>query len=156
MKHEKASVYYGIAMSIVAILAIGYGVSYIETPAGVRDMRIDEQQIMDLQTIQYQIENYYTLNKELPNNLTDIKTGPRLPEAAEREAYSYEKTELGFNLCATFARESQPQEFGWIPPIDDTAFIKNRDDWSHGEGRYCFERVVSKQQSASVELNFID
>ena len=144
LKHEAKSIYYAVGAGIVAFVAVAYGFAYIETPADVREGRIDDQQLVDLQNIQYQIESYYTLNNEFPETLADLPKGIELPEASEgREAYSYARTETGFELCATFAQASTGDQYSYLMPgMDDTMMIKNRDNWTHGEGRYCFERVV--------------
>ena len=65
---------------------------------------------------------------------------PTAPEG--REAYSYEKTDKGFKLCATFSRDSVPNEFMDTSYVDPAAKIKNPENWNYKEGRYCFERVV--------------
>jgi hypothetical protein len=143
LKREDMSIYYGIGVGIVAFVAVAYGFAYIETPAEVREGRIDEQQLVDLQNIQYQIESYYTLNNALPETLVDLPKGIDLPQASEgREPYTYERTENGFALCATFAQASTGDQYSYLMPMDETMVIKNRDNWTHGEGRYCFERVV--------------
>ncbi len=143
LKNEAKSIYYATGAGLVALVSVGYGFAYIETPAEVREGRLDDQQVMDLQTIQYQIESYYTLNNSLPETLTDLPREIDLPEASEgREPYSYARTETGFELCATFAQASTGDRYGYAMPMDETMMIKNRDNWTHGEGRYCFARVV--------------
>jgi hypothetical protein len=119
------------------------GFTTIDTPAEVREQRLDDRQITNLQNIQYQIENQLSLTGELPATVSDLKiTGEGLPTAPEgRDDYTYSLTENGFELCATFAYPSKFDEFS-RPFIDDAMLIKNRDNWSHDAGRYCFERVV--------------
>ncbi len=145
MKEEQKSIIFAAVMAGVVAVSVVYGFTYIETPAEVREQKLDMQQLTDLQNIQFQIESYYSLNSALPKNLSELATVGPLPEAPEeRETYTYELTAKGFKLCATFATASNPNEIGWAPIFDETAAIKNRDNWTHGEGRYCFERVVGK------------
>lgn len=152
MQEEKKSVYFAGVMSVIVLASVIYGFSSIEAPTTVRAEKLDAEQISDLQTIQYQIENHLVLNSELPETLETIElSGVPLPTAApEREAYTYERTAKGFTLCATFAAASTPDEFAWAPMIDETAAIKNRDNWTHSAGRYCFERVVSTTTTQAI------
>lgn len=145
MMEEQKSIMFAAAMAGVVVVSVVYGFTKIETPASVREQKLDTQQITDLQNIQYQIENYLALKSALPQSLDDVvaMNNVPVPEAAtEREPYTYETTANGFKLCATFAKASDPSEMQWAPVFDETAAIKNRDNWTHGEGRYCFERVV--------------
>lgn len=154
LKHESQSIYYAIGTAFIALVVVGFGITHIETPAEVREGRLDDQQVRDLQTIQSQIESYYALNDKLPQSLTEISETFTLPEApAGRAAYTYETTKTGFSLCATFARASTPEELMYMPPIDETIAIKNRDNWTHREGRYCFERVVVTSTSPTATKN---
>lgn len=146
LTREDKSVMYAIGMSVIVAASVVYGFLHIETPTSVREQKLDAEQITDLQNIQYQIESYMSLNGTVPASLDDVvamNTVPVPEAAAEREPYSYEKTANGFKLCATFAKASDPNEMQWAPAFDETAAIKNRDNWTHGEGRYCFERVVN-------------
>ncbi|MFN3692780.1 MAG: DUF5671 domain-containing protein [Candidatus Paceibacteria bacterium] len=146
VKEEGKSVMFGIGASLVVFLAVAFGLGNIETPAVVRDMKLDEQQVNDLRNIQWQIDSYMAMSSStLPNTLEEAYTdvGGVVPTAPEgREAYSYEKTDKGFKLCATFSRDSAPNEFMDSGYVDPMARIKNPENWNYKEGRYCFERVV--------------
>jgi hypothetical protein len=146
LKNEAMSIYYAIGAGLIALVSVGYGFAYIETPAEVRERNLDASQVMDLQNIQYQIESYISLRGEVPTSLEEVARAngvPLMMEAPEgREAYTYEVTENGFRLCATFAAATPADEYSVPYYIDESSLIKNRDNWSHGEGRYCFERVV--------------
>jgi hypothetical protein len=159
LKNEQRSIIYASIVGLVALLAVGFGFSYIETPTEVREQKLDQAQINDLQEIQYQIESYISLSQVAPISLEVLaeKNGvPILTTAPEeREAYTYEVTENGFRLCATFAYASNPDEFVTIGFIDENALIKNRDNWTHGEGRHCFERIVNSTPR-SVEVQFAE
>jgi Domain of unknown function (DUF5671) len=144
LKQEQKSILYAIGMGVVVLTSVTYGFAHIETPMTVREGRLDSQQITDLQAIQYQIEDYLALYDGLPEKLTDLEMSETLPQAAdEREPYTYERTANGFNLCATFAKASSEGDMLWGPAFDETMAIKNRDNWTHGAGRYCFERVIN-------------
>jgi hypothetical protein len=135
---------FGIGTAIVTFAAIAYGFAYIETPAEVRAMKLDQSQVTDLQTIQYKIEEYLGTQKTLPPTMTEAFGEFDAPTApAGRTAYTYVVTETGFELCAEFAKDSIGDEFSG-PKFDDTALISNGFDWQYKAGNYCFKRVVKK------------
>ncbi len=146
VKDESKSIMYGIGVSLVVFLAIAYGVANIETPSVVREMKLDETQVNDLRNIQWQIDGYMAISSStLPESLEALyaETGAVAPEAPEgRDAYTYETTDRGFKLCATFSRDSIPNEFVDTSYIDPAARIKNPENWNYKEGRHCFDRVV--------------
>lgn len=153
---EKMSIYYAGAMSAVVFLSLALGFTHIETPAQVREMKLDETQVMDLQNMQYRIEDYARVNNTLPAAVEELYVGVEAPVAPEdREAYSYKTTEKGFELCATFAYPSQNPDIYSYPAdvsseLTKTMAIKGGNNWDHKDGRYCFERVVTENGSSSV------
>ncbi len=146
VREEGKSVMYGVGAALLVFLAISYGIANIETPAVVREMKLDEEQLNDLRNMQWEVDNYMAMSSStLPNTLEDAYalSAQDVPVAPEgREAYSYEKTDKGFKLCATFSRDSVPNEFMDTSYVDPAARIKNPENWNYKEGRYCFERVV--------------
>lgn len=139
--NEKTSIKYGVIVSTVVLIALVAGFMKIETPAQVREMRIDAAQVNDLQIIQNRIEESYTLNSQLPATLTDLYVGIVAPTAStERMAYRYtviDKTT--YELCAEFkypSTETQNMQY----TIPDTKF--GFTTWDHGTGEKCFERKI--------------
>jgi len=145
-RNESQSLYYGLGALIVVIVSLGWGYSQMETPAEVRELRIDEQQITDLQEIQYRIENHLREHASLPETLVvlyEVNEPPTAPEG--RAAYRYEPTEDGFNLCAEFGSASKRTSLYPTPTLPaDTkhAYVINPNDWEHEAGEWCFERTV--------------
>jgi Domain of unknown function (DUF5671) len=146
VKDEGKSIMYGIGVSLVVFLAIAFGITNIETPTVVREMKLDETQVNDLRNIQWQIDGYMAISSSsLPESLEALyaETGAVAPTAPEgRDAYTYEITDRGFKLCATFSRNSVPNEFMDTSYVDPAAKIKNPENWNYKEGRHCFDRVV--------------
>jgi uncharacterized protein (UPF0333 family) len=144
IKNEKKSVLFAIGTVIVVLVALGFGVANIETPATVREQKIDGVQINDLQVIQSRVIEYYTLEEALPESLSDI-TGGTLPTAPnDRAAYTYARTEKGFTLCAYFAVESNPEEFADTQFFEDkNSLLLNPNSWTHTAGDVCFDRVLT-------------
>ncbi len=145
VREEKKSVLFGTVVSILIAISIVVGFTKIELPSDVREQKIDSQQLADLQNIQYRIEAYLAEKGRLPQELSELSTtGIELPQATtERTPYRYEATAAGFKLCATFRGATDPREMPWGPTFDETAVIKNRDNWMHGAGEHCFERTVT-------------
>lgn len=147
LKQEQKSILFGIGALIIVSLSVIFGFTHIEAPTEVREQKLDATQITDLQNIQWRIQDYLTLNGSLPATLADIEKQIPIQTAPEgRPAYSYAVTDTGFKLCATFAKTSQPDEFSFAGPItvgkEEKGIILNPDNWEHGTGEVCFERVV--------------
>ena len=145
LKNEKKSVIYGVGAITMVLLAVSFGFNNIATPATVQAQKLDEKQIQDLQQIQWKIESELDLNNKLPATLVDLYAEFPVPTAPEgREPYTYEVTESGFKLCATFSAPSIVADNIYPEPVDLTRPIKGLSNWQYKDGRYCFERVVKK------------
>ncbi len=154
MSEEKKSVTYGAVMTVVVVASLVLGLFYTETPSEVRELKLDEKQLTDLQDIQWQIDNYIRLNENLPESLSDIDS-IKIPTAPEdREDYSYQMTDNGFELCATFAQPSNESLTSIARPIypDVGAVIVNPNDWDHDAGRVCFERRVDLENLNNTNI----
>lgn len=157
--HEQKSIMFAIGAIVFVLAALGYGITNIDTPGEVRERKLDEQQTQDLQQIQYSIESYYQFNQVLPNDLTALAEYEPLPSAPEgREAYTYELTEEGFRLCATFGLASQTDSDAVLrpyAPFEKDALIVGGNNWSHDAGRHCFARKVNADTLPS-EVNTVE
>lgn len=144
LKNETQSLYYGAGMIVVVLVSLGFAVTKIDTPTEVRAQRLDATQIENLTQIQWRLMDYYTINNKLPGSLDDVGEPP-LPTAPDgRAAYEYRVTEDGFELCANFASDSKPdQYYGMAYPVMEKGSIRNPDNWQHGDGRVCFDRIVN-------------
>lgn len=146
VQHEKKSMVYGGVASLVIFGTLATSLAYIETPAEVRERKIDEQQVEDLREIQWAIEDYLRVNETLPEGIMQAyDSATRVPQAPEgRSAYTYELTETGFSLCATF-ETSTPEDDLYYPYYareDMAPHLTNPDDWYFEAGEWCFERDV--------------
>lgn len=154
VSREQQSKLFGVVSAVIVAILLVLGMLSIDDPGAVRERKLDEQQITDLQAIQYSIDSFYRFNGEaLPENLAELQNYEWQPSAPEgREAYTYERTQEGFRLCGTFAAPSHPDEdLALRPtvPITKDTLILGSDNWSHDAGRYCFERKVN----ADLNLN---
>lgn len=145
-KNEKKSIWYGAIASLIVLVSLVVGFMNIETPAEVREMRLDARQLEDFQDISWRIEEYYRVNEVLPETLPELYNGIEIPTAPEdRPAYVYTVTDdASFELCATFAHESSRTDSydSYARPVFEKGMIRNPYNWDHGDGEWCFEREI--------------
>lgn len=131
----------GIVASIAIILSIVGSFFVIGSPLTARSARLDDRRISDLQTIQWQVVNYWQQKKALPqtlDGLTDSISGFSAPrDPATGTAYEYKVTgPLTFSLCATFDLDSTTSAVS-RPVMYDTF-----ENWQHKTDRQCFDRTI--------------
>lgn len=146
MKHESHSIRYGIAAGLLVLASLGYAITQIDSPSDVRERKADNQQITDLQEIQWRLEDELRMNGELPTELNGIFVGQPVPSAPlNREPYEYAVTDDGFRLCATFTFPSGDTGINNMNrpmfPEEKGAFVTSY-NWDHDAGRHCFERTI--------------
>jgi len=142
------SAQFGAAVAGLGIAIVIMGFMNIETPVSVREGKLDDKQLADLQEIQWRIESYVALNGVAPKSLSQLDSTP-IPTAPDGRAdYEYTKTDRGFSLCAEFALESHDSS-GVSSPYDTKAVIGNAWDWNHPAGRHCFERIVTPPETST-------
>ena len=148
LKNEQKSVMFAMGALVAVIASLGFGFANIETPAAVREQKLDATQVSDLQQIQWRVQDYAMTNKKLPESLDQLGEPAVQTAPEDRTAYRYNVTSEGFELCATFSQESTAAEMmyqGASMPVDTKMMIQNPDNWQHGTGETCFKRVVSKE-----------
>ena len=134
---------YGVSSFI--LLAIVFGFFTAGSPLKARLYNFDERKAGDLQTIQYQIINYWQRKQVLPATLSDLTdsisgfTAPVDPQT--NNAYEYNvNSQTGFELCAEF---NLPSNFGLIGrSVNAYPAGAINDNWDHAAGRVCFERTI--------------
>lgn len=144
--HETHSKQYGLGAVVIVIASLILGFMHTETPSQVREMRIDQTQLSDLQNAQYRIEESYQLTGKLPLTLSEAYQGMDIPKApTPRADYSYKVVNAqNFELCAEFAVAStKSEQMQYAQPAMDGMLIKNPNNWIHTEGVSCFTRVLN-------------
>lgn len=146
-ERPKASIWVGIGSGVVALALVIVGFLNIDSPAKVREVKLDERQVSDLQEIQYNLEAYYQKEQALPESLDQVYVDILPPQApAGRAAYRYQATGADtYNLCATFAyvtpgetaRETEMMNYD-----RGLGYYPSNYDWTHAAGEKCFERKV--------------
>jgi hypothetical protein len=142
------------AVALVIILgSIILGFMVIGSPAAQRERRYDTQRVSDLQSIQWQVVNYYQQKGSIPDSLTQLEdpiSGFQIPtDPKTKEPYDYKligQSAKAFELCATFDTEGGSM-YGPMRPMMpiDSSVLKGSDNWQHGAGRTCFARSIDPQ-----------
>lgn len=135
----------------VAVAAIG-GFFLIGSPKEARLLRFDEQRVMDLQNIQWQVVNFWQSKGRLPESLANLQdpiagfSASVDPET--KDSYEYQmKAETIFELCAVFSRPSSARDQQQILKAVSyfPAPFSQDQNWAHEAGRACFERTIDKE-----------
>jgi hypothetical protein len=163
-----------IVAVILVILAIVLSFAVMGSPMKQRLLRLDDRRVQDLQSIQWQVINYWQQKEKLPEALKDLANPisgyslPVDPEFEKGKTYEYnlkDAKNLTFELCATFSAEMpkgwQEYNSGGVMSMYDTKVASNvttdiavssypypgggaNDSWDHKIGRTCFERTIDK------------
>lgn len=169
---SKVSNRHKIAAITTSVIIVGWivaGFFIVGTPAEQRQIRFDEQRVNNLQSIQYQVVDYWNQKGVIPSDLDDLSSsigGFVAPtDPLTQEAYEYQVNgPLEFTLCATFAKDSKDSDFAQREPrIAFDPFgapTKGFDSWEHGEGRVCFDRTIdpelNKRDGAPTPIQKVD
>jgi hypothetical protein len=163
------------AAGILIILSIVWAFYVMGSPMKQRLFRLDDRRVQDLQSIQWQIINFWQQKEKLPVDLKELAnpisgyTIPVEPEFEKGKVYEYsvkDAKNLTFELCADFSAEMpkgwQEYSSGGVMPMYDTKVASEvssdvavssypypgggvNDSWDHKVGRTCFERTIDKE-----------
>ncbi|MEK7124613.1 MAG: DUF5671 domain-containing protein [Patescibacteria group bacterium] len=153
---SKSAKLYAIAGGVL-VLAMVIGAFFIVgSPAKARLAQLDQQRVNDLQSIQYQVVNYWQRKGQLPENLAvlgDPISGyivPNDPATSQPYEYNVKSAEnLTFELCAVFSLSLHGNGDGRPKPVP--AYDGFNQNWNHSQGRTCFERTIDKQLYPRLE-----
>lgn len=154
--------YLGIVIVLASIVT---GFITVGSPTKQRVLRFDSQRVSDLQNIQYQVVNFWQQKEGLPTkleSLNDSLYGSVIPKDPETDiTYEYKTTgPLSFELCATFALETQDTkgrgEFGYgmgggMMAYDTSVSYPyypggENENWKHAAGKVCFQRTIDPEK----------
>lgn len=146
---------YGIVAGLLVLASIVGGFFVVGSPSTQRAVRFDNQRVSDLQSIQWQIVNYWQQRQAFPKDLSALNdqisgfTVPKDPKTGA--AYEYKLGEgMAFELCATFERESREGDGSITKPMRVDYGLQD-DVWTHGVGNKCFERVLDPKRYPPFE-----
>lgn len=167
---SNAGTVFAILGSVLVLGALCYSFSIMGSPFKQRLLRLDDRRVQDLQSLQWQVINYWQQKEKLPATLKDLSNPissymvPVDPEFEKGNMYEYTVKDADtFELCATFSL-SMPegwQEYsygyrgGGVMPMmaesPDMAVSSYpypgggiNESWDHEAGRTCFERTIDK------------
>jgi len=133
----------------VILVSIVFGFSLVGSPAKQRNIRFDEQRVMDLQQIQDSVANYWQQKNALPKDLAGLSVigylMPKDPETAQQ--YEYSMTgDLSFKICADFKTDLAAESAGEKTPYyySRSGLVTVPQSWAHGVGKACFETTIDK------------
>lgn len=134
---------WGAGMLVLASIVAGFFI--MGTPGEVRLVRFDAEKVQNLQSIQYQIVEYYQQKGMVPAQLADIEdslSGWRVPQDPQGGDYRYQKKgELSFSLCADFNKETPANQTSAARPTYYGEPVLD-ENWEHGAGEVCFDRTI--------------
>jgi hypothetical protein len=144
-RKERESIQIGIGTLVVVLGFAIFGFTMIDAPSVAREVRIDQQQISDLQDIQWRIEAYHQENNSFPANIEMLYRDFPVPVEPEgREPYDYNITGIdSYELCADFVHATPASERSIAKPMvtGDDVYLQNQ-NWEHGAGGKCFARKI--------------
>lgn len=141
----------GYAVAVLILASIVAGFLIIGTPWEARQYRLDQEKIMHLQSLQWQIVSYWQQKQTLPESLselTDPISGSYVPVDPETgQMYGYRATgPLSFELCAEFSTANQggrPDRMITAVPLEPKTQVHvGGDTWDHEAQPTCFERTI--------------
>ncbi|MBU1445731.1 hypothetical protein KKD70_00510 [Patescibacteria group bacterium] len=138
---------------VLSVLVMGFFV--VGSPMKQREIRMDERRVSDLQTIQYQVIDYWIYKDVLPETTNDLQNSisgfvaPTDPET--EQAYEYVVLEpLKFKLCTTFNQNNPyndikvSAEYPYAQKCDGYGNCSSyvNESWDYNAGYKCFERTI--------------
>ncbi|MSU45009.1 MAG: hypothetical protein EXS47_00030 [Candidatus Zambryskibacteria bacterium] len=141
-----------VVTGVVILGSIVWGFSVLGSPATQRLYKYDNQKISNLQEINNYIQNFYSQNGKLPENLTEAGSLDYMPNVIDQQTkkpYEYvRKDALNYSLCAEFNKASDSR----MDKLGSTAVMYPYGGpgifGAHPAGRYCFEQKINPNMFA--------
>ncbi len=135
---------------ILVLAAIVAGFAVMGSPSTQRSLRLDSQRTSDLQTIQWQIVNYWQQKGKIPEILSDLEdpiSGFKAPlDPKSKDSYEYSPlSATSFELCASFERASVSGKQAVPAPYYAGAGILGSENWTHDSDHVCFKRAIDAE-----------
>ena len=146
-REEKKSVLIGAVSSFVVLLVLVVGFFITGSPTAQRDLRLDQERVSALQSIQWQITNFWQQKERLPQSLEELNDPltmfavPVDPQTGASYRYIV-KSERVFALCAEFTQETPSYLSKEVPAVRDPYSSIDATSFAHGVGEVCFERTI--------------
>ncbi len=148
---SKSARYFAWATSVVILISVIGAFFIVGSPMQARRQQFDQQRASDLQTIQYQVVNYWQRKGTMPQSLSDLSdsisgySAQKDPETGNAYGYNVkDSANLIFELCATFNLQSSQSNGPKAVPMYYPGDLYSQ-NWDHSAGRVCFERTIDQQ-----------
>lgn len=130
-----------IVVGILVLASVIGGFLLIGSPRQSRLYNFDQQRINDLSNLRWQIQDYYTTNKKLPDSLASAPQLQQVKDPETNAAYEYRVvSQKGFELCALFSLDASID-------MNNRDYYKGSEAWYyHKAGRQCYKLEVQDQQ----------
>lgn len=143
-----------VVASAAVLAAVIAGFCVAGSPRDARKEANDAQRVSDLQSLQWQMTNFWQQKQRLPESLGEL-VDPASPVALPTDPvtnvlYRYERLgATGFRLCATFETDDDGMAGGKrdmaIPTLEyDPSGMSQV--WAHGVGEACFDRTIDPER----------
>ena len=153
--------YFAGSSSLFVIASIIVGFIVMGSPQTQRLMRLDDQRVQALSSVQWQIVNYWQQKERLPETLDQLRdpiSGFIVPvDPVTGAAYEYKTTGNNtFKLCATFGASNQGSQVSYEAsrpiPVPVKGYGNGIDEnWQHGVGEACFDRTIDPELYPSLK-----
>ena len=142
-------------VSLVILVSIISGFFIVGSPATQRKMRFDDMRLNNLQSLQWEIVNFWQMKSRLPKTLAELNNNlsgfvpPLDPET--NASYEYKtKGAREFELCANFSKASPSLKDGvsatsrYMPIMPEPMgmYGSGQQNWTHEIGKKCFTRTI--------------
>lgn len=143
---------YGAVVLVLASVVGGFFI--IGSPTTARLYNADQLKVQDLNSIQWQVVNFWQTKQKLPSTLADVAdpiSGFSVPVDRQTGAsYKYEATgPTTFKLCAIFNLPSRDNK-GASSMVERPVGVEG-DNWQHGEGEQCFTRTIDPERYPAIK-----
>lgn len=150
VKQPQYARYINWAVGLLVVLTVISGFFIVGTPAEARQKRLDIQRVNDLQTIQWQVVNFWQQKERLPASIAELEdpiagySNPRDPKTHELYVYRPGQN-LSFELCATFEAAGNA-DWGRGEAMPVRAYGTLEGDWAHNTGETCYVRTIDPER----------
>ena len=137
---------FGQVVIAVVVIAVAASFFIIGSPLSSRLRNNDSLRVNDLQSIQYDVINFWQAKGVLPAKLDDLNDATRgisIPsDPITHDPYGYSVIgSLSFDLCANF--ETSNSNIPTPSPAYPASAPRSIDNnWQHGTGETCFHRTI--------------
>jgi len=136
---------YGTPVFILVVII--YGFTVMGSPTTARNLRMDADRVRDIETIQWQVVNFWQQKERFPKVLQELEdpiSGYRNPlDPNTGLPFEYTLGEgLTFSLCATFELPAPK-----TPKNATNPYLQDRagQSFEHDAGYTCFERTIDPE-----------